>query len=76
MNATDFENTLRHLVRARPFRAFAFVMKDGPTIVAEVPNAVAFNGGGAICVTEASEVFLLDCENVEEIRLVVPEGVQ
>jgi len=76
MKAKEFESTLRRLVNAEPFQPFAFIMNDGETIVADVPNAVSFGTAAATCVTDKPEIFLLDCENVQEIRCIVPEVAQ
>jgi hypothetical protein len=67
MVAEQFEDQIRKLIRARPFRPFVVVMVDGRSVHVNKPKA-AINSGGAGLVDCHGEIHLLECEQVREMR--------
>jgi hypothetical protein len=74
MNAEEFNDALRRLVRRKPFLPFFFVMRDGKTILVDLHDAVSFDGGAAGFIGP-DEIHFIRCEDVQELRTIVPEPV-
>ena len=72
MLAKDFDNEIRRLVRAHPFRPFEVLMEDGRVLQVDKPK-VAFNNGGAGFADAEGEIQLIECEHVREFRLIGEE---
>jgi len=66
MHPTQFDETLRKFIRAKPFMPFVVEMLDGRHIVISEPT-VAFDAGGAIYVSDA-DIVRFFCEDVRTIR--------
>lgn len=67
MSEQDFDNQLRAFVRRRPFFPFVVVFLDGREITVDLPNAIAFDVGGAGFISETKEIVLFECEEVSRI---------
>ena len=67
MTPEDFEKTIRSFVYRQPFLPFVVEQVEGPPILIDKPDLLAFNGGGAGYLSE--EIHLINCENVREIHL-------
>jgi hypothetical protein len=68
MSVKQFEDELRALLRAKPFKPFSVIMEGEETIFVDEP-AVAFDGGAASFIDAESEVHFFECEQVREFRL-------
>jgi hypothetical protein len=66
MSPTDFDDTLRKFMRARPFMPFVVELLDGRQLVFTEPT-VAFDNGGAISLSK-SRLDIFECEDVRAIR--------
>lgn len=75
MHAEVFERELRRFVHARPFHPFTIIMNDGGSVLVDVPKA-AISDGGAGVFDAAGEIYLIECEQVREIRLAREELAQ
>jgi len=71
MTVDQFERELRLYKHRQPYRPFVVVLNDGRTIFADEPT-IAFSGGRAVFLgPEDAEI--VDCEQVQEFRLVEGE---
>jgi hypothetical protein len=71
MSPTEFDDTLRKFMRARPFMPFVVELLDGRQLVFAEPT-VAFDNGGAISLSQ-SRLDIFECEDVRAIRP-TPQG--
>ncbi len=68
MLAEQFDQTIRRFIKAKPFQPFVIVMNDGRLVHVVVPKA-AMSSGGAGLVDADGELQLIECEQVQELRL-------
>jgi len=61
MGAEQFENEMRHRIRARPFQPFVVVLENEQSLHIVQPKA-AINAGGAGVMDSDGEIHLLECE--------------
>jgi hypothetical protein len=75
MTREQFENDLRNLMRADPFKPFVIVMSGDRTIFVDEP-AIAFDGGGGGFIDAESNVHFFECEEVREFRTASAESAK
>jgi len=68
MQPKAFADTLRSFVRKTPFQPFVIEMAEGRQAVIRRPDKLAFSEGGGASYLTAEELYLIDCENVIQIR--------
>jgi hypothetical protein len=73
MTQETFENTLRTLMRRRPFFPFAVELDNGERIEVDAPNSVAWGGGAAGYLNERGEASFFNCEQVKQFITYPPE---
>jgi hypothetical protein len=73
MTRETFDDTLRKLMRRRPFFPFAVELDNGERIEVDAPNSVAFDGGGAAFLNEHGEATFFACEQVRQFIPHTPE---
>jgi hypothetical protein len=66
MTQETFENTLRTLMRRRPFFPFTVELDNGERIEVDAPNSVAWGGGAAAFLNERGEPSFFACEQVKQ----------
>jgi hypothetical protein len=64
MTQETFENTLRTLMRRRPFFPFAVELDNGERIEVDAPNSVVWGGGTAGYLNADGEPYLFKCTQV------------
>ena len=64
MTAENFENSLRALSEAIPFRLFTIELKSGLRFEVDSPSALAMRGGVAVFVSPGGVPILFDHETV------------
>jgi hypothetical protein len=67
MNAEQFEDTLRQLLRQEPFQPFVVELVDGRVIEIDYPKVV-IGGGGASFLTLPYDLVEFACEETQAIR--------
>ena len=73
MTQESFDDTLRTLMRRRPFLPFAVELDNGERIEVDAPNSVAWDGGGAAFLNEHGEASFFTCEQVQQFIPHTPE---
>jgi hypothetical protein len=73
MTRETFDDTLRTLMRRRPFFPFAVELDNGERIEVDASNSVAFDGGGAAFLNEHGEPSFFNCEQVKQFITHMPE---
>ena len=74
MQQEEFEDTLRHYLRRRPFFPFFVEMADGSLIEIDAPNSVAMGGGAAGFLNARGEPTFFNCEDVRRIAVASAEA--
>lgn len=67
MNPTTFEESLRSLLRRRPFQPFPVELINGETFTVDRPDAVSLGGGAAGFIAEDGEIYFFDSGNVRRL---------
>lgn len=67
MEADAFERSLRAFARRRPFEPFLVELTSGSRFAVNHPEAVAFNGGVAVCISPDGTPSLFDNESVSQL---------
>jgi hypothetical protein len=75
MNQETLENTLRRLMRRRPFFPFSIELDSGDRIEVDAPDSMAWGGGAAGFLSSTGEPTLFRCDQVVRIIANEPETV-
>src|SRR5262249_14146026 len=67
MTQEAFEQTLRELMRRRPFQPFIVELVSGDRFEVDAPESVAWNGGTAGYLRPSGEPILFHCKDVSQI---------
>jgi hypothetical protein len=66
MTQETFENTLRTLMRRKPFQPFIVELANGERIEVDAPGSVAWGGGTAVYLNQHGEPMQFDCDEVHQ----------
>jgi hypothetical protein len=72
MNQEQFQQTLREFIRREPFRPFVVELVNGDPIIVVEPT-VAFGSRKAGYLSPNMDILEFTCDQVRDIRLVMPE---
>jgi hypothetical protein len=67
MTATEFDDTLRILVRRRPFYPFEIELVDGNRLWIDRAEALGFNSGAGAFISENQEIYFFNNTTVRRI---------
>jgi hypothetical protein len=67
MTIPEFEDTLRSLMRRRPYFPFEIELVDGERLWIDRPEAVCFDGGAGAFIAEDGSLHFFNSETVRRI---------
>jgi hypothetical protein len=67
MTKKQFDESLRSLLRRRPFEPIEVALRDGKRFIIDRADAVSTDGGAAGFIDAEGEIHFFNSENVQEI---------
>ena len=67
MNPSQFDESLKDLLRRRPFVPFEVALLDGKRIIVDRPDAVSVDGGSAGFIADDGTIHFFDSKVVQKL---------